>query len=329
MSDTAVPSRPRGLFALPEAMRPGHWVKNGFVVVPILFGGRYTSPEAWGHCLLALASFCLLSSAVYLVNDILDRQADRQHPRKRRRPIASGRLSVSLAASAAVVLVAAALGMTAIAAIWPSTGPAVALGGWALAIWACSYCLLNLLYSTWLKHHVYIDVIAIALGFVLRAMAGAAAVAVGISPWLVVCTFTLCLFLGFTKRRGEMLQLSEAQARASRRTHGAYELPELNRLITISAGLAIMTYALYCLAPRTVEHLGSAHMIWTIPLVVYGVFRYDGISRRTGGGDVVEVLGHDWPMWATVGLYLLLSGLVIQFGRHASLAGILDVYRPG
>jgi 4-hydroxybenzoate polyprenyltransferase len=327
MSDARA-SGPGGPWALGEAMRPGHWVKNGFVAVPIVFGGRYTSPEAWGHCLLAVLSFCLLSSAVYLINDILDRDADRQHPRKRTRPIASGRLSEPLAAFAAAALVVLALALTAVSSLWPSRGPTVALGGGGLILWAACYFVLNLLYSTWLKHHVYIDVIAIALGFVLRAMAGAAAVAVGISPWLVVCTFTLCLFLGFTKRRGEMMQLSQPEARASRRTHGAYELPELGRLITISAGLAIMTYSLYCLAPRTIQNLGSGHMIWTIPLVIYGIFRYDGISRRTGGGDVVEVLGHDWPMWATVGLYLLLALLVMQFGRHPAISSILDVYRP-
>jgi 4-hydroxybenzoate polyprenyltransferase len=310
--------------AIPVAMRPHHWVKNVFVLAPIIFAGRFDSTNAWVHCGLAVASFCLLSSAVYLINDICDRQVDREHPDKRRRPIPSGRLSVGLAALSAGVLIAAGVGLACVSAWW-ADWTVETLAGWGLPLWAGMYLALNLLYSLWIKHHVYVDVIFIALGFVLRAMGGAAAIGVGISPWLVVCTFTLCLFLGFTKRRGEMTQLADTTAAKTRRTNQSYQLRELDRLITISAGLAIMTYALYSLAPRTIQHLGSAHMVWTIPLVVYGIFRYDRLSRLRSRGDVVRVLRGDTVLWVVILVYLGVAMVVVKFGDHPAVAPILDV----
>ncbi|MFP4138964.1 MAG: UbiA prenyltransferase family protein [Phycisphaerae bacterium] len=310
--------------ALPSAMRPHHWVKNLFVLAPIFFAGRFDSPLAWGHCGLAVASFCLLSSAVYLINDICDREEDRWHPDKRGRPIPSGRLSVGLATGSAVVLMVVGLGLAGTSVVWADWSVET-LAGWGLLLWAGTYLVLNLLYSLWIKHHMYVDVIFIAMGFVLRAMGGAAAIGVGISPWLVVCTFTLCLFLGFTKRRGEMTQLADKTVEKTRRTNQSYQLRELDRLITISAGLAIMTYALYCLAPRTVQHIGSAHMVWTIPLVVYGIFRYDRLSRLRGRGDVVQLLMGDTVLWMVIGVYLAVAMVVVKFGDHPAVAPILDV----
>jgi 4-hydroxybenzoate polyprenyltransferase len=310
--------------ALLPAMRPHHWVKNLFVLAPIVFAGRFDSPLAWVHCALAVASFCLLSSAVYLINDICDREEDRWHPDKRKRPIPSGRLSVGLAMVSAAVLMVVGLGLAGASVVWADWSVET-LAGWGLLLWAGAYLVLNLLYSLWIKHHVYVDVIFIAMGFVLRAMGGAAAIGVGISPWLVVCTFTLCLFLGFTKRRGEMTQLADKTAEKTRRTNQSYQLRELDRLITISAGLAIMTYALYCLAPRTVQHIGSAHMVWTIPLVVYGIFRYDRLSRLRGRGDVVQLLRGDTVLWAVIVVYLAVAMAVVKFGDHPAVAPILDV----
>ena len=274
-------------------------------------------------------AFCLLSSSAYLHNDVLDRNFDRAHPQKRSRPVASGRLSVWVALAAALVL-----GLMGIVLAWiPCEFPIktnVSSGGCGLVLWAVVYLLLNLLYSLWLKHHVIIDVIMVALGFVLRAMAGAAAIAVPISPWLVVCTFTLCLFIALSKRRGELIELTTEVARTTRNTHRAYTVEGLNRMLTISAALAIMTYALYCLAPSTVSRIGSAHMVWTIPLVVYGIFRYDRISHRTHKGDVVNVLLSDRILWLVLILYVALSLAVIQYGAHPAVREILDVgFGPG
>ncbi len=303
-------------------MRPTHWIKNLFVVAPILFSGRYVSLEAWEFCLIAVASFCLLSSAVYLLNDLLDRGEDRNHPRKKHRPIASRRVSPSLAAGVSMLLAGAGMALAALPGVLRSE-QVIALAGHGLLAWAGTYLVLNVLYSAWLKQHLYVDVIVIALGFVLRAMAGAAAIGVGISPWLVLCTFTLCLFLGFTKRRGEQLQLSDSQAARSRRTHRSYQQGELDRLITLSASLAIVTYCIYCIAPATVSRIGSAHMIWTIPLVMYGIFRYDRISRTRGLGDVVQVLLTDSAMWAVLVLYVAIVWIVLRFGSHPALVTIL------
>ncbi len=184
---------------------------------------------------------------------------------------------------------------------------------------------LNLLYSFWLKAHMIIDVIVVALGFVLRAMAGAAAISVPVSPWLVVCTFTLCLFIALTKRRGEIAALPPESAAAARATNRAYEPGDIEHMLTVSAALAILTYSLYCLAPRTVTNVGSGHMVWTIPLVIYGTFRYYRLSHRASRSDPLRVLVGDKIMWIVLGVYVVLSAIIIKFGSHEAVRTILDV----
>lgn len=309
--------------ALLQAMRIPHWLKNVFVIIPILFAGVFRQPEAWLQCGFAVGAFCLLSSAVYLINDICDRQADRAHPDKCNRPIASGRLSLAVAIIAAVFLIVAGFGL-AVAPVLRSVAGSV-WGGWGLAVWAAAYLVLNLLYSIWLKHYPIIDVILVSLGFVLRAVAGAAAIAVPISPWLVVCTFTLCLYIALSKRRAELADLPEDVAATSRTVNREYSPGELDRMLTVSAAMAIMTYALYCLAPRTVNHIGSAHLVWTIPLVIYGLFRYDCVSRRMHKGDVVNVLLADRILWLVVTTYVVLVVVVILYGSHPAALAILDM----
>ena len=172
------------LGAIVEAMRPTHWVKNAFVVAPIIFANRIGSLAAWGLCAAGVGAFCLLSSSVYLINDVCDRRGDRVHPSKRNRPVASGRLSPGAALVAAIVLAAVGLGIAA-AVCGQYRVDGMALHGWGLLVWAAAYFALNLAYSTWLKRKIIVDVIIVALGFVLRAMAGAAAIGVPVSPWLV------------------------------------------------------------------------------------------------------------------------------------------------
>jgi len=322
-ADTSKDASPRtGASALVEAMRPLHWVKNAFVAAPLLFSERFTDALSWLLCAAAVGAFCLAGSAIYLINDIRDRDRDRLHPSKRGRPIASGRLSAGAAGAAAIVLLGAAGVMVALTeALTPR--PSRILAGHALATWTGAYVALNLLYTFWLKHVFIVDVLVVAFGFVLRAMAGAAALAVPVSPWLVVCTLTLCLFIALTKRRGELADLPAEQAAAARPVNRAYDEGQLRHMITVSTAMAILTYTLYCLSPQTVGRLGSAHMVWTVPLVIYGLFRFDRLTRRAGGGDPVAVLVRDPVMWLILAAYVLLTTAVLRFGDHPAVRDIL------
>ncbi len=293
-------------------MRPHHWVKNILVMAPILFSNNFGSLWAWERTIAVAVAFCLLSSSIYLINDIADREADRAHPVKRNRPIASGRLGIGVAVSWSIVLMVLGLGL-AVAVEILTYNPAHPLHGLQLVVWTLAYVVLNLLYSFWLKHHVIVDVIAVAMGFVLRAMAGAAAIAVPISPWLVVCTFTLCLFIALTKRRGEIITLNE-QAGAARAANRQYDLADLEHMVTVSTSMALLTYSLYCLSIMTINRIHSAHMIWTIPLVVYGMFRYSQLTRKAGKSDAVLVLIHDKVLWCVVAAYVVLVILVLKYG---------------
>jgi len=324
---------PAKLRAIVEAARPKHWVKNVFVAAPVLFSGRFVDWRAWVQCLAAVASFCMLSSCVYLINDICDRSADSLHPDKRNRPIASGRLAARLAAVAALALGLAGVGLASAVVLVGRSGvvPALAyrmpqpLGGMGLLVWAGCYVVLNLLYSFWLKDRAIVDVLVVAMGFVMRAMAGAAAIAVPISPWLVVCTLTLCLFIAVAKRRGETIDMPQWRASASRKAHEGYQAETIEHMLTVSAGLAILTYSLYCLAPRTIGVVGSGHMVWTIPLVIYGTFRYYRRCHWPGGDDIVTALLGDRVMWLVILAYVVLVGLVITYGSHPAVRAILDV----
>lgn len=329
MDVTGEPSNPKPpaqgqLSALVESMRVGHWVKNAFVAAPLLFSGRFTDGRAWLCCLGAVASFCLLSSGVYLLNDIRDRHRDRHHPAKKFRPLACGRLSASVAAGASGALIV--LGLAIVAAIEAVTyDPSKALGGAGLLVWTGLYLAINVLYSLGLKNHAVVDVILVAMGFVMRAMAGASAIGVPISPWLVLCTFTLCLYIALGKRRSEMVDLTPEQAALARKANRSYSVEYVEHMLTVSSAVAILTYSLYCVAPRTVLRAGSAHMIWTIPLVIYGLFRYWRLAGRAGQGDPVLVVLRDRVMWAVLVSYVLLVGVILTYGRQSGIREILDM----
>ena len=321
---TSQPPGPLGFGALIEGMRIPHWIKNAFVAAPILFSGQFLHWWSLARCLAAVIAYCLLSSCVYLFNDVCDRDSDRAHPTKRNRPVASGRLSVSAALVASGVLLILGLGI-AIAVEMLPYDPTRPLHGLELVVWTGAYLVLNLLYSSWLKNLAIVDVIVVAMGFVLRAMAGAAAIQVAISPWLMVCTFTLCLFIALTKRRSEMIGLSADVAGASREVNQAYDLPALEHMLTVSTAMAILTYSLYCLAPRTIANMGSAHMVWTIPVVVYGIFRFNCMTHQADREDPVRVLVQDRVLWAVLVLYCALVVLIKLFGSHPSVNSILDM----
>lgn len=301
-----------------EAMRPAHWVKNGFVMAPLLFSGHFVLAMSWLQCGMVTLAFCLLSSGVYLFNDVCDRNRDRAHPSKCRRPVASGRLSWPAALTFGALLLLAGLALVVVeASTWP--GPRK----WGVLVWSLAYLAVNFLYSFWLKQHPIVDVIAIGMGFVFRAMAGAAAILVPVSPWLVVCTFTLCLFIALSKRRSELMELDPQTAALSRPVNHIYTLPNVEFMLIISTAMAVVTYCLYCLSPRTIDRFGSAHMVWTIPLVVYGVFRYNLLAKKSQS-DPVTVIVRDRGMWLVVAAYVVLTLLIRLYGGREGFNLILE-----
>lgn len=291
-----------------ELMRPVQWVKNGFVLAPLLFSRQFTHPDKCENTLLALLCFCLVSSAVYAINDICDRQEDRIHPVKKHRPLAAGRLAVSQAVLASILLLAAGLAL------------ALSVNTRFLAILSI-YILLNIGYSLGLKHLVILDVMIVAAGFVLRILGGSLAIQVPASHWLVLCTILISLFLGFTKRRAELVSLQNNQPH-SRKVLKDYSIAFLDQVIAMVTGATIVCYALYTVDTRTLDEFGSRAMLLTVPLVIYGLFRYIYlIYHLNEGEDPTASLLRDLPTIINLLLWVAVSLLVVQYGRHISLFG--------
>ncbi len=278
------------LGTLVRSLRPAQWTKNLFVFAGLIFGERLLDPAAVALALGAFVVFCLLSGVVYLVNDILDREADRRHPLKSRRPIASGALAVSTAAAAAAVLAAAGVA----GAFWIGRG----LGAVALM-----YLSLFGLYSRWLKHVVILDALTIALGFVLRAIGGAVAVDVPVSHWLLLLMLLLAMFLALSKRRAELLSLAE-DASGHRRILAEYSPYLLDQMIGVVTASTLVAYAFYTVSAETVAKFGTDRLIYTVPFPLYGIFRYLYlVHRRDGGGNPSELLLTDRPLLLCVALW--------------------------
>ena len=279
-------------------MRPEQWLKNGFVLAPIVFSGLVGDPEAWLRSLLAVAAFCAASSATYLVNDVIDREADRAHPIKRGRPIAAGEVSVAAAMVTAVVLVAVAMAI----ALW--------LGGWFPAI-LIAYVALVVLYSVLLKRAVFLDVLVVAAGFVLRVVGGAVAIKVPVSTWILVVTYLLALYLALGKRRTELALLGDG-AGHHRAVLGHYTLPMVDSAISVVLGATVVAYALYTVAPDTVTKVGSEGLLATVPIVLYGLFRYLYLLHRHElGGSPTRALLTDRPLLVCVVVWLAVAAVVI------------------
>jgi 4-hydroxybenzoate polyprenyltransferase len=273
--------------ALVVSLRPNQWSKNVLVFAGLIFGERLLDVRADISAGIAFGIFCLLSGVVYLVNDVRDREADRLHPKKSRRPIAAGHLPPSVAMTFAVVLTAVALA----AAFLLST---------RFGLVALSYVALLVLYSISLKHLVILDVLTLSMGFVIRAWAGAVAVNVSMSHWLLLLTLLGALFLALSKRRAELV---------------AYSPYLLDQMIGVVTASTLLAYALYTIDPETVAKFGSDRLVWTVPFPLYGIFRYLYlVHRREGGGNPSEILVTDRPVLACVGLW--------------GLAVILLVYGP-
>lgn len=288
------------LVALFEALRPHQWVKNSFVFAALLFAERLTDRHSVTVACLTALIFCVISSSVYLLNDVMDREEDRLHPVKRLRPIAAGKMSVTVAAAFAAALAAGAL-----------------VGGWEvgrrLFEVVAIYAVMNLVYSTWLKHVLLLDVFVIAAGFVLRVMGGGLAIHVRISSWLIVCTTLLALFMALSKRRHELVLLGEngARHRASLEHYSPYFLDQLIAIVTAST---VMSYALYTLSTDARTQFPGKHLALTIPFVIFGIFRYLFlVHQREKGGNPTRTLLTDTVLLSTVLLWAASLVLIIYF----------------
>jgi len=288
--------------ALLVALRPRQWTKNGLLFVALAFTLNLQERALLARTLAAFACFCALSSAGYLLNDVLDVEADRQHPTKRLRPIAAGQVAVGLALGLGIAL--AVLGVLGCWLITP-----------VLGLLALAYLGLTALYSATLKHLVLLDIFGLAGGFVLRAAAGAVAIDVPISPWLYIATLLGALLIALGKRRTE-LQTLGVEAAGHRRNLEAYSLEFIDQLILIISSAALMTYALYTFSA---ENLPRNHsMMLTIPVVLYGLFRYLFLIREGDvGGSPEELLFRDRPLLAAVVTWAVLAVIVLYLGHNA------------
>lgn len=285
----------RLLRAAVVSLRPRQWVKNLFVFAAVIFSQNLFSPLIW-PALGAFAVFCALSGAIYLVNDLADEEKDRLHPTKRFRPIASGALPRGLAIVLAIALLAGSL----VAAFAIST---------SFGLVALAYGVLLIAYSIWLKHIVILDVLTVAVGFVLRAIAGAEAVGVDISGWLVICTILIALFLALGKRRQEYLTLHGAAA-AHRPILAEYSEGFLDQMIAVVTASTVTAYALYTMSPETVGKFHTRLLPLTLPFVLYGIFRYLYLLyRRELGGNPSDLLLSDRAL--LVNTLLWMAALVV------------------
>lgn len=284
--------------ALLASLRPRQWAKNAVVFAALVFDHQLFHASQFAAVFVAFLCFCLASSTVYLVNDLRDVESDRMHPRKRTRPIPSGELSTRLAW----------LAVGGLLAISVPTAIAVRTEFGAVVV---GYLLLMALYTFYLKHLVIIDVFTIAGGFVLRAAGGAVALDVPISPWLYVCTVLLALFIGFGKRRHELLLL-DSGAGSHRRNLDEYSPQLLDQFIVITAAATVMAYSLYSFASVNLPENHS--MMLTIPFVIYAIFRYLFLIHRRDGGGAPELLLADGPLLGCIALWGAVAVLILYVG---------------
>ena len=290
-----------------QIMRPQHWTKNVFVFAALIFGQKLAVPLAVGRAVGGFFCFCLAASAVYIFNDIIDRTTDSLHPEKRKRPIASGDISVRSAALVAVLCAAVAI-----------------IGAFLLAhyfaVVILTYILLMVLYSLILKEVMILDCVVISIGFCLRAIAGAIVVAVSISPWLIVCTFALCLFLAFSKRRSEIALLRE-DSESFRKTLAGYTPELLVHMLNVTSGLAVVCFLLYAMDDRTFQLFGTNHLVYTTPLVLYCIFRFSALMQQGRYSDPVQLILHDLPFQIGLVLWVLSCIGIIYAGKFGIAPG--------
>ena len=285
--------------ALIESLRPRQWVKNTFVAAPLVFAKRLNDPHTALRALAAVAIFCAVSSAVYLWNDLIDIEKDRAHPHKQKRPIPSGRLSVQTARIASATLAAGALALS-----W--------LVDWRFACCVLAYLANNVAYSLRVKHVVYLDVLSIAAGFLVRVAAGAFAVGVDASAYLFLCTGLLATYLVFGKRAHELAVAGEraAQQRAVLR---AYRPTVLRVALYVTASATFVCYVLYTRAEHTVSFFGTTRMLWTAPFAAFGLIRFFVLVQTPKGESPTEEILKDAPFMLNLLTWAAAITLIIYF----------------
>lgn len=281
-------------------LRPRQWIKNGFLFSALLFSRRFLDPTSVAQAVQAFLSFCLITGAVYTLNDLSDIREDRFHPAKSKRPIAAGDLSKN---TAMIVLV---LGLAGGLALGITVNPVFALA-------LVSYIVLQLLYTFWLKNVVILDIFAIAAGFMIRVIAGGAAIGAKISDWLIVCTALLSLFLAMGKRRNELVVLDE-EAVSHRPILREYSTSLLDQMISVVTSSTLVAYCLYTISDVTAAKFGTRNLVLTIPFVLYGIFRYLYlIHKKTSGGSPEDLIISDPPLLISVVLWVLAAAAIISW----------------
>jgi 4-hydroxybenzoate polyprenyltransferase len=274
-----------------QIMRPLHWTKNVFVFAALIFGQKLGVPLAVCRTIGGFFCFSLAASAVYILNDIIDRKTDSLHPEKRKRPIAAGSVSVGSAALVSILC-----------AIVAVVGSFFLAHNFALII--LTYIVLMILYSLVLRRVMILDCVVISIGFCLRAIAGAVVVDVPISPWLIICTFALCLFLAFGKRRSEIALLGE-DSESFRKTLAGYTPELLSHMLDVTSGLAVICFLLYAMDDRTFRIFGTNHLVYTTPLVLYCIFRFSALIQQGRFSGIVELILHDLPFQIGLTLWVV------------------------
>ena len=291
-----------------QIMRPLHWTKNMFVFAALVFGQKLYVPLALGRAIGGFFCFCFAASAVYILNDIIDRKRDRRHPEKCNRPIAAGKITIVSAVVISALCAAAAI-----------------IGSFLLsqtfAIIILMYIGLMILYSLLLRRIMILDCVVISIGFCLRAIAGAVVVEVFISPWLVICTFALCLFLAFGKRRSEIALLRE-DSESFRNILADYTPELLAHMLDVTSGLAVVCFLLYAMDDRTFEIFGNNNLVYTTPLVLYCIFRFSALVQKGVFSGPVQLILNDLPfqigfvLWIIVCIVIIYADkLGISFGN--------------
>ncbi len=280
------------------SLRPKQWTKNVIVFAGLFFAGDVRKPNKFALALLTFGLFCLTSSSGYLLNDIFDRDKDRLHPHKRFRPIAAGKISIKTAAFWAFVLLGVALYFS-------------YQVSYIFAVILSTYYLLTLFYTAYLKHIIIVDVMVIASGFMFRAIGGTVILGEEVSSWLIICTIFLALFLALSKRRSEVVALG-TNAGNVRETLGEYNSHLLDQLLNVVTAACLMSYALYTLDPNTVAKFGTRRLVFTLPFVIYGIFRYLYlVHNRNLGESPEQVLLSDKPLLTCILLYGISAAMII------------------
>jgi 4-hydroxybenzoate polyprenyltransferase len=280
-----------------QVMRPLHWTKNMFVFAALVFGHKLNEPSSVGRAIGGFFCFCLAASAVYILNDIIDRPRDRLHPEKSKRPIASGELKFGSAVILSALCAAAAI----VAAFVLNPTFAVVI---------LIYVVLMIFYSVLLRRVMILDCVVISIGFCLRAIAGAVVVEVFISPWLIICTFALCLFMAFGKRRSEIALLQE-DSDLFRITLSGYTPELLAHMIDVTSGLAVVCFLLYAMDDKTFQIHGNNNLVYTTPLVLYCIFRFSLLIQTGKYMGPVQLIFHDLPFQIGFTVWVIASVVIV------------------